>query len=88
MLSCNKAGRPSTMRIELSGSQESPIINPAFVIKNWGRRNVDLKIDGKKIKQGKDFRFGHRNSMEGIDLVLWIRLQSIKPVQLEFSGQD
>jgi hypothetical protein len=76
------------LKTELSGSKESPVLNPAFVIKNWGSQSVDLKIDDKKMKRDRDFRFDHRNSLEGKDLVVWIQLLSTKPVQLEFSGQD
>jgi hypothetical protein len=88
MLTCSRAGRPSTLKIEMPGSKESPVLNPAFVIKNWGNQSLDLKIDGKKMKQGRDFRVGHRNSLEGKDLVVWIQLESTKPIQLEFFAQD
>jgi hypothetical protein len=83
-----RARNASTLKIELLGTSESPVVNPAFVIKNWGSQNVDLKIDGKQMKRGRDFRFGHRNSLEGKDLVVWIQFQSTKPVQLMLYHQD
>ncbi|MHC4843441.1 MAG: LamG domain-containing protein [Planctomycetota bacterium] len=84
----NGASKPSNLKIELRGTTESPIVNPAFVINNWGNQEIDLKINGKQMKPGSDFRFGHRNSVEGTDLVVWIKLQSTKSVQLLLSAQD
>lgn len=48
----------------------------------WGNKNTELKTDGRKIKRGKDFRFGHRRTLEGSDLIVWIKAESTKPMKL------
>ena len=58
------------------------MINPAFVITGWGDANATLKINGKAINRGKKFRFGHRHSPDGKDLIVWIKTESNKPVEL------
>jgi len=60
----------------LKGTEESPIINPAFVIENWGDNEVELKINGEVISRGKDFRYGFRESLESTDLIVWLRLEA------------
>jgi len=70
--------------VVVKASKRTPMINPAFVIKNWGEADAVLKIDGKKIKRGKSFRYGHRNTLEGSDLIVWIKKESMKPVQVSF----
>jgi len=87
ILNCSKSNRPSRLAVELAGSEENPVVNPAFVLTNWGGRDVDVKINGRHLKRGRDFRFGHRNSMEGTDLVVWIQLQSKQSVQIVLSPQ-
>lgn len=52
------------------------IINPTFVIKNWGKKNIALKVNGKMLKAGKDYFVGYEQSKSGIDMVLWINLKS------------
>jgi hypothetical protein len=74
------------LAFELSGSENSPIVNPAFVIKNWGQRGARLKIDGKKIKRGKNFRFGHRHTLEGSDLIVWVKKESTKRISVSLSA--
>ncbi len=73
------------LEFELAASNESPLVNPAFVIKNWGVKDVTLKINGKKVKRGKDFRFGHRHTLEGSDLVIWLKTEAVKPVSLSIA---
>lgn len=85
ILRCSKSIKPSALEFELSGSETSPLVNPVFVIKNWGNHEVTVEINGRKLSRGRDFRFGHRNSLEGTDLVMWLQFQSTKSVQLLFS---
>jgi hypothetical protein len=59
------------------------IINPTFVIKNWGKKNIALKVDGKMLKSGKDYFVGYEQTKDGIDLVLWLKLKSIKATTFE-----
>jgi len=46
---------------------------------------VKLKVDGKKIKRGKDFRFGHRHRLDGTDLIVWVKKDSTKPIKILLS---
>ena len=70
------------MTFELAASKDSPLVNPAFILKNYGYTEALLKINGREIKRGKDFRFGHRHTLEGCDLVVWIKTESTEPTQI------
>jgi len=65
------------LEFELAASEESPLVNPAFVIKNWGEKDATLKINGNKVKRGKDVRFGHSHTLEGSDLVVWLKMETV-----------
>lgn len=84
-LVCKKSGKPSRLNFELAASKDSPVVNPVFVVKNWGEKGAALKINGKKIKQGKNFRVGHRHTVEGSDLIVWIKTESTKPVDIKLT---
>ena len=47
--------------------------------------NKILKINDKEIDRGKKFRFGHRHALEGSDLIVWVKAESTKPVQITLS---
>lgn len=81
----NRVKSGSELDIELAGSAESPIVHPAFVIKGWGERDAQLKLDGVDVRRGSDFRFGFRRSLEGTDLIVWIKREATKPVRLLLS---
>jgi hypothetical protein len=59
-------------------SSEAPlrIVNPAFVIKDWGESDFIAKVDGKAVQRGKDFRAGFEQTPTGKDLILWFNLKS------------
>jgi hypothetical protein len=74
--------KASALKFELAASEGSPVVNPAFVIKNWGKGRASLAIDGEKVKWGKDFRFGYRDTLEGGDLIVWMKVESTKPIKI------
>jgi hypothetical protein len=83
-----KQGRSDALETTLNASDTNPIVNPAFVIKNWGQVDAVLKVNGKSIKRGKDFRFSHRHRIEDTDLVMWLKMESVKPVEIVISSVD
>jgi hypothetical protein len=68
--------------LEVEASEDSPLLNPAIIIKNWGNQLSTLSVDGQNIMQGEDFRQGIRKGPNGEDLIIWIRLDSQKPVNI------
>jgi hypothetical protein len=78
----SESGKPAPLKIKLEASADSPLLNPAFIIKNWGSQPATLSINGKSIPQGEDFRQGIRKGPLGEDLIVWVRLESQKPVNL------
>ena len=82
VLSKNVSGKAEALRFEVAANAESPVFNPAFVIKNWGESDAKLRINGKKIEQGKNFRVGLRRRLEGSDLIVWIKTKSTEPVTI------
>jgi hypothetical protein len=76
--------KPS-VSFKINASKESPLVNPAFVLKNWKSPNVKLTIDGKIINRGKDFRYGMEYDVEGNpQLIVWIKYQSEKKTEFKF----
>jgi len=86
ILSKNLPASTDSLRFEIIASEDSPIVNPAFVIKNWGQGQAVLKINGKMIKQGKKLRMGHRHRLEGSDLIVWIETEATKPISVLLSA--
>jgi len=72
VLTCKSVGTPAALEFTLDGGDQSPVLNPALVVKNWGDSNVKLTMNGKAIPRGKDFRFGHLQTLDGADLIVWI----------------
>jgi hypothetical protein len=87
VLSSKRPEEAQEVLFKLEASKDSPVINPAFVIKGWGMSDARLKIGGKEVKRGKNFRFGHRYRLEATDLIVWIKTESTKPVKISLSSK-
>ena len=82
VLTSRNPGEASELKFKLEAGKESPAINPAFVIKGWGNSDAELKLNGRNLKRDKDFRLGHHNSIEGNDLIVWLKTEATKPIQI------
>ena len=60
----------------LAASADSPVENPAFVIHGWGAGNAKVSLNGKTVPAGADLRIGHRQTIDGEDLIVWLRTTS------------
>lgn len=77
------------LEITLLASENSPVVNPAFLIKNWPGQGVLLKMSDREIKRGKDFRWRIEYDVEGnVNLIVWIKVESIETVQFVFTPQS
>ncbi len=82
---CKKRGKPSALEFALAASKNSPVVNPAFIVKGWGKKGAMLTLRGKKAKPGKGFRSGHRHTVDGSDLVVWVKIESTKPLKIKLT---
>jgi hypothetical protein len=71
-----EGGQTRALKLRLEGGPESPVCNPAIIVESWGRQGASLKLDGRVIPRGKDFRFGLIRRVNQHDLVVWIKLDS------------
>jgi hypothetical protein len=82
VLDCTNPSKGSELTVELAASKDSPVVDPALVIRGWGDSDADVKVNGKKITRGGDFRLGQRDVVDGCDLVLWIKTESTTPARI------
>jgi len=89
LIDATKPKRSEEVHVKISASEKSPIVNPAFLVNNWGSGDAVLEIDGKVIPRGKDFRMGHYKTLGLEDgrkwtdvLVVWAKVSSTKPARI------
>jgi len=75
-------GKAAPLKFIIKGSEESPIINPAIIIKNWGNQLATIIVDGKSLVKSEHLRQGIRKTPEGEDLILWLRLKKQNPIEI------
>ena len=74
------------LEMEITGSAESPVFNPALIIAGWGDGEAVLQVDGKEVPRGADFRYGHRRTLDSSDLIVWVKTVCEKPLKLTLSA--
>jgi hypothetical protein len=78
----------SKIRFRLEASGESPVVNPCFVVKNWGSRTAGaaVKINGSLQRAGPAFRQGIVTGTDGSPvLVIWLEQLRETPAGYEIS---
>lgn len=70
------------LSFKLNGSEKNPVLNPCFVIKNWGNQPLaQMEINGKKQVPGTNFRQGIIRDTDGTEtMIIWIRQKSYKQI--------
>ena len=70
----NSNNKSQKVEITLRGSKDSPVINPAFYIKNWNSEGAKILVNGKETK----CRIGINHDLDGTDLVIFIPVNETK----------
>lgn len=79
-------GSSSRLNLTLQASGTSPVFDPAIVVENWQGTDVHLRVNGKSVAWGGDFRHGFVQRLESNDLVVWLRRTSTNPVQVTLAA--
>jgi len=72
----------------LAADSNSPVVNPAFVVEDWGNREAEILVNGKMVSRGKSFRYGHIRRINRYDLVVWLQLETDQAVEISLSPVD
>jgi len=67
--------------VKIKGSEDSPIVNLAFVISNW-EGDASVSIDGDELERGGDYQIGHPRMVVDKDAVLWVECEADEEVEI------
>jgi len=82
VLSCQPNGTPSALKVKILCTSDSPLYDPAFVIKDWGQAEAGIAINGVHLPP-KEYCVGFSRRLEGTDLIIWVRKECAQPVEIE-----
>lgn len=81
--------QPEVVEFEITASESSPVVNPAFLFNNWGTEDAVLELNGSVIERGAEFRAGHYGTLDVEDsrkwkdvLIGWVQMKSSEPVRI------
>lgn len=86
-VTCKSPESASVLECKFAAGDESPICNIPLVVRSWGDNGAGLEVNGRKVEQGRNFRVGHRHLVDGSNLVVWIKLESTKPVSIRLTRE-
>jgi hypothetical protein len=76
--------------ISANGESSFPvnILNPVFIVKDWGTAKVIVYVNKISLEEGTDYRAGYEKGDSGIDLVIWLRYKSSEETFFEIIPRD
>jgi hypothetical protein len=87
-ISCPVNEKQKSLSFRIKASKSSPLVNPAIVLESWGDQPVSVSVNGKKLKEGAEFRSGKIERLDGTHLVIWLNLNSDTPQNLEITSTN
>ena len=75
----NNSDKTNKLEITIAANSVNPLLNPAFVIKNWNNKHAKVLVNGKT---AKDIRTGIKHELEGDDLIVFLFLEKNEPVNI------
>jgi len=77
------SGEATRLRLDVKASSEQPLVNPAFVVENWGsERTAAVRVEGHE-PGDIDIRQGVVRRANGVNaLVVWIEVSTSEPLQV------
>jgi hypothetical protein len=73
----------ASIRLNFNANADSPLLNPAIVVENWGEATPSLVVNGKPVEWGKDARFGLVDTLDRSTLIVWLRLHAESETSIE-----
>jgi hypothetical protein len=76
------------LSFSLRASEQAPLVNPAFVVKNWqSNRTAVVSINGQEVTGAKECRQGMVRDTNGQPmLIVWVNRQSNEPLDVAISA--
>ncbi len=87
VIESNKPDTPHPLELTLAASDSSPVVNPAFVVRDWGDRIPGVKLNGKALAHDANCRIGLNHRLDGTDLVVWLKHRTSTPMTLTTSSK-
>jgi hypothetical protein len=75
------SGSTSQLQLTLHGSEDSPLLNPAILVKSWNADGARVTVDGRPLPAG-EVRVGAAHNLDSTDLVVYIQQRSTKPMEI------
>ncbi|MHA1931000.1 MAG: hypothetical protein ACW96X_00580, partial [Promethearchaeota archaeon] len=84
---CKGSDSKNPLEFSINASEEHPIMNLALVIRNIDK-GIMLKINGIDVPRGKNFRYGIEHDIDENKVVIWIKLNTIKPTIIKLIPKE
>jgi hypothetical protein len=64
------------LKLSVSASPTSPLVNPVFVIENWGNHGLECKVNDIKQTNNDRFKYAINKTLESKNLIIWLEIFS------------
>ena len=74
--------------IRIAASTGSPLHNIALLIEDWGTKAPRILLNDQVVNDTAAARYGHRHTLSGSDLIVWLEVQSTAPVKVTLGDAE
>jgi hypothetical protein len=75
------SGTSPQLQLKLQASDNSPLFDPALLVKNWNADAARVTVDGRALP-AETVRIGTKRNLDSTDLVVFVQQQTTKPIEI------
>ena len=70
------------LKFIVDANPDSPLVNPVFIIDNWGNYNLNFFVNGTEINSKNLIRYSVQRTLKEQNLIVWLEINSIEGIEI------
>jgi hypothetical protein len=80
-------GKNEELKFSVLADAESPVVNPVFIVRNWGNQKPHIKLDGGELLGKEQFRYSINKKLNERNLIVWMNINSVRETEISITTE-
>ncbi len=82
-----EAQSAAELKFSVSANASSPLVNPVFIVGNWGNHGMKLKVNGIEQSDNARLKYAINKTLESKNLIVWLKINSEENIEISIAPE-